>query len=189
MSVSRRRIPFTYEDYKSLPESMEKRYELMDGDLFMVPAPTTRHQRVSQNIEYILVGYARRTQRGQVLDSPVDVVLGKGSEREIVQPDILFIAAERAAIITRAEVAGCPDLVIEVLSPGTEERDNNYKKTLYARYGAEEYWIVDPEGNTLQRYVRGADGFAAPIFITAVETFSSPLLPGLVLECREIFAP
>ncbi len=189
MSMSKRRIPFTYEDYKSLPESMEKRYELMDGDLFMVPAPTTRHQRVSQNIEYILVGYARRTQRGQVLDSPVDVVLGKGAEREIVQPDILFVATERAAIITRAEVAGCPDLVIEVLSPGTEERDNHYKKTLYARYGAEEYWIVDPEGNTLQRYVRGADGFAAPIFITAVETFSSPLLPGLVLECREIFAP
>ena len=61
MSVSRPRIPFTYEDYKSLPESMERRYELLAGDLLMVPAPTTRHQRVSQNIEFILVSYVRRT--------------------------------------------------------------------------------------------------------------------------------
>ncbi|MBI2799883.1 MAG: Uma2 family endonuclease [Gammaproteobacteria bacterium] len=189
MSVSRPRIPFTYDDYKSLPESTERRYELLAGDLFMVPAPTTRHQRICQNIEYILVGYVRRTQRGQVLDAPVDVVLGTGTAREVVQPDILFVTAERAEIVTLAEVVGCPDLVIEVLSPGTEERDTNYKKTLYARHGAGEYWIVDPPTRTLERYVLGADGFGAPQRLPADAIFTSPLFPDLIFECREIFAP
>ena len=189
MSVSRPRIPFTYEDYKSLPESMERRYELLAGDLFMVPAPTTRHQRVSQNIEFILIGYLRRTQRGQLFHSPVDVVLGKGPVREVVQPDILYIAAERVEIITRSEVTECPDLVVEVLSPGTEERDCHYKKTLYARYGAREYWIVDPDRASLQRYRLGADGFGVPVRLTLDETFTSPLFPDLMLECREFFSP
>ena len=104
MPVSRPQIPFTYEDYKSLPESVERRYELLAGDLFVVPAPTTRHQRVSQNIEFILVGYLKRTQGGQLFHSPIDVVLGQGSVREVVQPDILFIADDRAEIVTLSAV-------------------------------------------------------------------------------------
>ncbi|MSR13310.1 MAG: Uma2 family endonuclease [Gammaproteobacteria bacterium] len=187
MSASRPRIPFTYADYKSLPESMDRRYELLAGDLFMVPAPTTVHQIVSQNIEFILLTYVRRTLRGRVLDSPVDVVLGTGAAREVVQPDILFVAAERASIITRPEVVGCPDLVIEVLSPGTEERDCNYKKTLYARYGAREYWIVDPDAKILDRYVLGDNGFDPPERFNETASFSSPLFPDLLLGCREIF--
>ena len=189
MSLSRPRIPFTYEDYKSLPESMERRYELLAGDLFMVPAPTTRHQQISQNIEFTLIGYVRKTKCGQVFHSPIDVVLGAGTEREVVQPDILFVAAKRADIVKLAEIAGCPDLVVEVLSPGTEERDRNYKKTLYARYGAREYWIVDPERGNLERYVLGTNGFGVPTRFTADDTFSSPLFPDLLLDCREIFAP
>ena len=187
MSASRPRIPFTYEDYKSLPESMERRYELLAGDLFMVPAPTTVHQIVSQNIEFILLTYVRKKTRGRILHSPVDVVLGTGAAREVVQPDILFVAAERASIITRPEVVGCPDLVVEVLSPGTEERDCNYKKTLYARYGAREYWIVDPDAKTLDRYVLGNNGFDAPVRLNETASFSSPLFPDLRLDCREIF--
>lgn len=187
MSVSRPRIPFTYEDYKSLPESMDRRYELLAGDLFMVPAPTTVHQIISQNIEFILLTYVRKTLRGRVLHSPVDVVLGTGADREIVQPDILFVSAERASIITRPEVVGCPDLVVEVLSPGTQERDSNYKKTLYARYGAREYWIVDPDAKTLDRYVLGNAGFNPPERFTESDSFSSPLFPNLRFDCREIF--
>lgn len=113
MSVSKPHIPFTYEDYKSLPESIEKRYELLAGDLLMVPAPTTRHQCVSQNIEYILISYVRRTRCGQGLHAPVEVVLGVGRDPEVVQPDILLVAAERVEIIRRAEIVGCPDLVVE----------------------------------------------------------------------------
>ena len=74
----------------------------------MVPAPTTRHQCVSQNIEYILIGSVRRTQCGQVRHAPVEVVLGVGRDREVVQSDILLVAAEGAEIIMRAEIVGCP---------------------------------------------------------------------------------
>ena len=79
-------------------------------------------------------------------------------------------------------------MIVEVLSPGTEERDSNYKKTLYARYGAREYWIVDPDRNTLDRFVLGSNGFAPPVQLSAENTFTSPLLPDLLIECREIFA-
>lgn len=187
MSLSRPTIPFTYEDYKSLPDSMDRRYELLAGDLFRIPVPTTVHQIVAQNIEFILQSYVRKTRQGRVLDSPVDVVLGTGSAREVVQPDILFVAQERTSIITRPEVVGCPDLVVEVLSPGTEERDCNYKKTLYARYGAREYWIVDPDAKTLERYVLGDAGFNPPELLGETASFVSPLFPGLNIDCREIF--
>jgi Uma2 family endonuclease len=123
-----------------------------------------------------------------VLDAPVDVVLGVGNEREVVQPDIVFVAAERVAIITTAEIVGCPDLVVEIFSPGTEERDRNDKKRLYARYGAREYWIVDPIKNNLERYVLTDNGFAAPMLAAADATVTSPLFPGLQLDCREIFS-
>ena len=122
-----------------------------------------------------------------MLDAPVDVVLGAGAGREVVQPDILFIAAERVEIITRSEVTGCPDLVVEVLSPGTAEPDCHYKKTLYARYGAREYWIVDPDRASLERYMLGADGFGMQVRLTQDDTFTSPLFPDLILECREFF--
>ena len=81
-----------------------------------------------------------------------------------------------------------PDLVVEVLSPGTEERDAHYKQTLYARYGAREYWIVDPDPMILDRYVLSGEGFNPPLRLTAEDTFTSPLLPDLLIECREIFA-
>ena len=163
MSATKSPIPFTYEDYKSLPEAMDRRYELMDGELCMVPAPTTIHQNISQNIEFLLVQHVRATRCGRVLDAPVDVVLGEGSRRDVVQPDIVFVAAARAAIITPAEVAGAPDLVVEILSPGTEDRDRGYKKTLYERHGVREYWIVNPDEMSIYVYRLGPTGFQAPV--------------------------
>ena len=150
MTAPNRQIRFRYEDYKSLAESMEKRYELLDGDLLMVPAPTTTHQRISRNLEVRLYEYCQRTGVGEVLDSPVDVVLGEADAREVVQPDILLVAKERLSIIAEEEVRGAPDLVVEILSTGTEHRDRGYKKILYGRYGVREYWIVDPADRAIE---------------------------------------
>src|SRR6266496_19293 len=87
-------LRYTYDDYLLLPE--DRRYEILDGDLFMTPAPTPYHQLVSKRIEFPLDEHVRRNQLGEVLDAPCDVVL---SSTDIVQPDILFIAAERLSII------------------------------------------------------------------------------------------
>lgn len=187
MSVVNPHIRFTYEDYKSLPESMEKRYELLDGDLIMVPAPTTRHQFISRNLEFILHGFVRVHGLGSVLYSPVDVVFGEGAAREVAQPDIIFISRARASIIKEAEIQGAPDLVVEVLSPGTEVRDRGYKQHLYGRYGVGEYWIVDPEAQTIAVYRMTGAAFDLATRCTINDALTTPLFPGLVIGLEEVF--
>ena len=187
MSQSRPRIPYTYADYKSLPESMDRRYELLGGELYRVPAPTTRHQRVSQRIELVLFTHVEARELGEVFHAPVDVVFGQGREREVAQPDIVFITSERSHIVTEAEIAGAPDLVIEILSPGTEKRDRSYQKTLYARYGVREYWIVDPKANTVEAYALAAQGYGAPQVYSGADTLQSPLLPELRIPLQDVF--
>lgn len=189
MAVARPDIRFTYEDYKSLPESMERRYELLDGDLVMVPAPTTRHQLVSRNLEFILHQHVRRQRLGTVLYAPVDVVLGVGKAREVVQPDILFISTARRAILTPEEVRGGPDLVVEVLSPGTEERDRGYKRALYGRHGVRELWLVDPEAEGVEVHAFGPGLQPAVEPFTAARPLTSPLFPGLAIDLGEVFRP
>ncbi|MGH8654832.1 MAG: Uma2 family endonuclease [Gammaproteobacteria bacterium] len=187
MSVVNPNIRFTYEDYKSLPESMEKRYELLDGDLLMVPAPTTYHQFVSRNLEFILHSFARTHGLGNVLYAPVDVVLGTGKDREVVQPDVLFISRGRTAIIAPAEIQGAPDLIVEVLSPGTEERDRGYKRHLYGRYGVLEYWIVDPEAETIDVIRAAGAEFELAMTCGVNQTLSSSIFPGLEIDLHEVF--
>jgi Uma2 family endonuclease len=180
-------IPYTYEDYKSLPESMDRRYELLGGELFMVPAPTTTHQRVSRNLELILGAYCKVHGAGEMLHAPVDVVFGQGKERQVAQPDIVFVRAERQPIIAVEEIRGAPDLVIEIVSPDTEERDRNYKKTLYARHGVREYWIVDPDARTVEAYRLGEQGYDDARVYRAGNPLTSALLPGLAIELADVF--
>jgi Uma2 family endonuclease len=187
MGATKSQIPFTYADYKSLPESMDRRYELMDGELCMVPAPTTTHQRISRNIEFLLVQYARATGCGEVLNAPVDVVLGESSRRDVVQPDIVFIATARASIVTKTEIVGAPDLVIEILSAGTEDRDRGYKKTLYERVGVREYWIVDPDRQSVDVFRTEAAGFAAPVRHGFTDEIACSAVPGLRVSLRDVF--
>ena len=187
MSVVNPDIRFVYEDYKALPESMAKRYELLDGEILMVPAPTTTHQILSRNIAYLLHGFVRQHALGTVLSAPIDVVLGEGDAREIVQPDVLYISTARASTILIAEICGAPDLVIEVLSPATETRDRTYKKHLYGRYGVHEYWIVDPSSETIVVYRSAGVKFEDPTTYRTVDTLKSPLLVGLDIGVREVF--
>ena len=189
MTVPNPQIRFRYEDYKSLPESMGKRYELLDGDLLRIPAPTTTHQRISRNLEVRLHEYCQQTSFGEVLHSPVDVVLGQADAREVVQPDILVVAKERLSIIAEEEIRGAPDLVVEILSIGTEQGDRGYKKILYGRYGAREYWIVDPAARTIEIHTLTPTGLEPRASFTGDDRMRSPLMPDLELTAESIFPP
>lgn len=180
-------IKFTYEDYKSLPESETKRYELLGGELVMVPSPTEHHQRISRNLLLILWQFVRERDLGQVYAAPLDVVLGVGEEREVVQPDILFISKERAKIIAEEEIQGAPDLVVEVLSPATAQRDRAYKRTLYARHGVKEYWLVDLETKTIEVLKLGKRGYERAGLYRQGETLTSPLLASFRVLIDEVF--
>ena len=130
----------TYEDYRKTPD--DERWELLNGELIMPPSPTIAHQRVSRRLERRLDTFVEERGLGEVFYAPCDVVL---SDVNVVQPDLLFVSTEQAHIITRENIRGAPDLVVEILSPSTASRDWRDKLDLYAEHGVKEYWVVDPD--------------------------------------------
>jgi Uma2 family endonuclease len=138
----------TYDDYRSL--ETDDRYELIEGEFLMVPSPESFHQDVSRNIEFLLLQHVNENDRGVVYHAPLDVKL---TETDVVQPDILFIGENRREIIGDQCIEGPPDLVIEILSPSTAERDLRTKKDMYARENVQEYWIVSPEARTVEIFI------------------------------------
>lgn len=177
-------IKFSYEDYKNLPESETKRYELLEGDLIMVPSPGFAHQRISGNIEFLLRVFIQEHNLGILLHSPFDVIL---SEENVVQPDILFVSKNRLNIITEQNIQGSPDLVIEIFSPSTTGRDRTLKRTLYAKYGVKEYWLVDPETKTIEVLRLAERGYIRDGLYKEGEMLTSSLLKGLRIDLKEIF--
>lgn len=133
MSVAK----LTYDDYAA--RSVDQRYELLAGDLYMVPAPSTFHQRVVKRLFLQIEGFFEGTQLGEVFFAPTDVVLGL---HDVAEPDLLV--AERAQISHRA-VEGPPLLVIEVLSPSSGTYDRVLKASRYLALGVRHYWLVDPD--------------------------------------------
>ncbi|MGH8566450.1 MAG: Uma2 family endonuclease [Gammaproteobacteria bacterium] len=187
MSTPNPHIRFSYADYRSLVAASDKRYELLDGDIVIVPSPTSTHQEVLRDLGFLLLAHVRVQSLGKVFYAPLDVVFGKGTEREVAQPDLLFVRAERRAIIGRAAIEGAPDLVVEILSPGSRARDRGYKKSLYARFGVAEYWIVDPKAQTIEVHALGTGGYALAGRYRKGDRFASPLFPGLTLPLDEVF--
>ncbi len=175
-------LRFTYQDYLLLPE--DRRYEIIDGDLFMTPAPTPYHQIVAINLLTSLREHVLARRLGTVLIAPCDVVL---SQTDVVQPDVLFVSAERSSIITEKYISAAPDLVVEVLSPATAERDQTLKKKPYARFGVRELWIVDPEKKTVEVLVNETDGFRRQALFSPGETLRSQLLHELAIPIESIF--
>ena len=181
------KIKLTYEDYRNAPESERERYELFEGELVTVPLPTEYHQRISRNLEFILHGFVKQHNLGFIYYAPFDVIL---SDDTVLQPDILFIGKEQADIIAEEGIRGAPALVIEILSEATAKRDRTYKKTLYARYGVKEYWLVDPETETIEVLVLKESGYepAGKYARGGKVPFTPSLLKGLSIDLDAVFA-
>lgn len=175
-------IRFTYQDYLQLPE--DRRYEIVNGDLYTVPSPVPYHQRVSSNLEFALRLHITEHDLGEVLDAPCDVLL---SETDVVQPDIFYISKARLSIIGEAYIQGAPDLVIEVLSPTTAQRDRGIKQKLYAREGVTEYWIVDPAAKTIEVLTLHEGQYRRAGFYGLEDALQSPLFPGLRIPVAQVF--
>src|SRR6266581_1709839 len=147
-------IKLTYEDYVDLPDD-GRRYEILDGELEVSPAPAPRHQAVLGNLFWILHGHVQERGSGRVYCAPIDVILAPSS---VVQPDLIFIAAGRESIVTERAIEGPPDLAVEILSPWSGRRDRVAKAALYGRHGIRHYWIPDPVARTLEVYeVKGTE--------------------------------
>ncbi len=175
-------VRLTYEDYVEFPD--DKRYEIIDGELYEMTAPTVRHQVLLGNLFIIFKPHVRRQRLGSVYMAPIDVIF---AENDIAQPDLVFVSESRRNIIQDHAIVGAPDLVIEILSPSTAAHDRNRKADLYARYGVAEYWMVHPETETVEvRRLR--DGEYGDASIYESDLVSTPLIPGLDVALADIFA-
>jgi Uma2 family endonuclease len=176
-------IRFNYSDYLQLPG--DKRYEILEGELYVVPAPNTRHQRISKRILNALIRQIEEKGLGEVFNAPYDVIF---SEENVVQPDILFVRKERMTIIGEANLPAAPDLAVEILSPSTRKKDLAIKRKIYAKFGVQEYWIVDPDANTVEVLTWKESGYITAGIFAESERLASPLLTELDLPLDKIFA-
>ena len=155
-----------------------RRYELYDGEVYVVPSPLPLHQIVSARLHLALSDYVR-AHGGTVLYAPLDIVL---TEYDVVQPDLLLFTRDRDRLIDPRKVTRhAPDLAIEILSPGTSGNDRGRKMQLLARHGVREYWLVDPQAVTIEVYWLSGNQFALAGTAAGDQPLQSPLLPALSL--------
>lgn len=185
MAIEQSRL-LTYDDYAALPDDGH-RYELINGEIYVCPSPTTLHQRIAFEIAFTIRLYLDGHPLGEVLVAPLDVVLGEG-KHQTFQPDVLFVSDEHRPIITEKNIQGAPDLVVEVVSPGTADRDLGAKRYAYDRHGVTEYWVVWSTVARIEVYRRQASSkFGKPVILDASDTLTTDLLPGYSLELSRLY--
>jgi Uma2 family endonuclease len=175
----------TYADLERAPED-GRRYELYDGEVYVVPAPLPRHQVVQHRIVELLCDHAAE-HGGLALDSPIDIVF---SQYDVLQPDVVFFnAARRHLVNLDAVIRHPPDLCVEVLSPSTEDMDRGRRMHMFAKYGVPEYWIVDSHAGHIEVY-RLFDGvYALSTTASGDGLFESPTIDGLAFQPSSVFPP
>jgi len=177
--------PLSYEDYLLLPAD-DKRYEILEGELFVSPSPRITHQRVSRNLQYILHSHIVTHQLGELFDAPTDVILNR---HNIAVPDLLFVRAGREGAVTDRAIESPPDLIVEILSKSTADRDRKIKPRVYARFGVRHYWIVDADARTLDMFRRGANRrYRRVARFVGSQIATSPLFPGLEIDLAKVWA-
>jgi Uma2 family endonuclease len=179
-------VKLTYDDFVQFPDD-GMRHELIDGEHYVTPSPNTKHQTLSINLTVLIGSWLERNPIGQLFHAPFDVVF---SNFDVVEPDLLYLSNARAAdALTPQHVRGVPELVIEIASPGTRKRDETVKRRLYERAGVSEYWVVDPEIDTVRVYRLEGEAFARVIELAADagDIVTSALLPGLEIPLSRVF--
>jgi Uma2 family endonuclease len=176
----------TYDDFLLFPDD-GMRHELINGEHYVTPSPTLRHQKLSGRLYLAIAEHLRaHPGAGEAYYAPLDVVFSKW---DIVEPDLLLVTADQPEILTEKHIVGAPALVIEILSPGTRSRDQRLKRQLFEHNGVREYWMVDPDQNTVtvDRMDR-AGTFARSAVLGSEDVLATPLLEGWSLPLNQLFA-
>lgn len=181
--VTRAQVRFRADDIWDVPDD-GKRYEVIDGALYMTTAPDLDHQRPVGGLHGYIWPYLRQHRQGEVFVSPVGLIL---DDENGLQPDLVYVARERAGILTRRGIRGVPHLVAEVLSPSTEARDRGVKLRRYAAAGVAHYWIIDPATHTLAAYRLGEHGYDLTGAYGPGHTFQPEIFPGLQIPIDDLW--
>ncbi len=174
----------TYDDLQRMREASNDRFELIEGELFVTPSPTPMHQDIAGSLYILFRNVVFDSGRGRVYFAPLDIRL---AETTIVQPDLIIILRDRP-ILTPARVEGGPSLAVEIISPSTSEYDRVTKRNLYAQYGVPEYWLVDPEAETVTVFSDPRDGRYRAEQTTS-DVAISATIPELSADLKALFAP
>lgn len=174
---------WTYDDYRRLSDD-GWRYEVIEGELYVNPAPRPKHQEATLNLATALSQFVRDHQLGKVYVSPIDVTLPDLASP--VQPDLLFIAAECLEIVKETFIEGAPDLIVEVLSPGNWLDDRRIKFRVYALAGVREYWIVDVDRRQIEMFHLEGQSYAQVGRYEAGEQVNSIVVDGFGIAVDEV---
>jgi Uma2 family endonuclease len=171
-----------------MPQNEWVTHEIIDGELFVTRSPHRRHQQISGEFYSALSAWSRRSGLGEAILSP-GVIL---SDADNVIPDLVWVSKERLVAIEdeAGHLTGLPELLVEVLSPGSQNisRDREAKLKLYSIWGAQEYWIADRFSQRLELYRREENRLALFATLTSSDTLTSPLLPGFSHPVQAIFS-
>jgi len=174
---------WTYERY--LRETVDGEYfTIIGGEKIVLPSPTSFHQAILGNLCLSLQDWVRQSSAGKLILRPFDVVL---SRDEVTQPDLIFVLTQHLVRLGEKNFQGAPDLVIEILSPGSVQLDRVKKRELYARHGVPEYWIVSPGERTVEIWRLQGEQYELVHVYEEAETLSSPLLTDFSCAVKDIF--
>ena len=180
-------VRWTTADLELFPDN-GKRYEIVDGELFVAHAPHWKHQKAADNICTELKLWSRQTGLGEAVTAAGIIF----SDADNVIPDVVWISNERLALVIddAGHLTAAPELVVEVLSPGenNERRDKQVKLKLYATQGVEEYWIVDWQLQQIQVYRRQQATLVLVATLLSNDELNSPVLPGFNCPVARIFS-
>lgn len=160
-------------------------YELINGEIVKRASPSTEHQRASTRLLTLFLPFVTSSKLGEIFHAPYDVYL---DEENLVQPDIIFVTAANSDIVQKGCIEGIPDLLVEILSPGTYKIDRGDKFKLYQRLGVSEYWIVDPRGRTIEVSTLNEGFYELTWLGEEGGEVESKVLAGLKVHVNEVFA-
>ncbi|HBL49672.1 MAG TPA: DNA-binding protein [Firmicutes bacterium] len=176
---------YSYEDYLEIPDEPGYRYEILEGFLVKEPSPSMQHQRVSRELGYELKKYFDQFDpEGELFYAPLDVTL---SNKNVVQPDILFVSGNRKGIMRKERVDGACDLIVEIMSPSDRRKDRLQKMEIYRKSGILHYWLADPEENLLEAFLLKEGNYLLVFTGGPGDEFIHPEFPGLNLNLDKVF--
>jgi len=173
----------TYEEFRQLPDD-GKHYELIHGEVHLSPSRSTKHQLILGNTSVSLGTYVRSARLGVLFCAPLDVCLNPDTA---LQPDLVFISAERVGIVQENFVAGAPDLAVEVLSQSTAAHDRVTKLPIYAEAGVPEVWLIDSQAKTVEVLKLQGKKYFVDATLAGEQVLTSNLFPGWELPLHDLF--
>ena len=189
-SVKRKQQRYSYADYLTWDD--DRRYEIIDGEVFDMTSPSLLHQSISGELSRQMANYFE-DKPCKVFAAPLDVLLAKNTSRSnevftVVQPDIMVVCDPKK--LEERGIVGAPDLVVEIISPSTSSKDNIIKRRIYEQAGVKEFWLISPVERLIRVNKLGKDGlFEREEIYDDTAQIEIAQFAGLSIDCRRLFPP